>query len=65
MKEEKRGKEAPAKSLEDLIREAESMPGVAGAMQVYRKSEKILAQARPYMRVLRPKILHTASDGSA
>ena len=51
-------------SPELLVRQAERLPGVAEAMEVFRRAEEVLSKARPYLKELAPRVVYRTSDGS-
>jgi len=49
----------------EIVEEARGLPGVAEAMEVYGRSEEILSRARPYLRILERRVVHTTSSTTA
>jgi len=49
----------------EMVEAARGLPGVAEAMEVYGRSEEVLSRARPYLRVLERRVIHTTSSATA
>jgi hypothetical protein len=49
----------------ELVEEARGLPGVAEAMEVYGRSEEVMSRARPYLKVLERRVVHTTSSTTA